>query len=417
MTTDAEATPREAWQDGPPPGWDDPDAPDVAPNGAPHVESVESVREPYVPPVEANGTASGEGKPTRTIEHVGPDAIFAPLPPIEWLCERLRLAGGQGVTCFAGYGYSGKTVVAQSIAISIASGRDVLGIFRCRTGRVLHLDYEQGSRVTMDRYQRLARAMGVSLPDLVDRLRLAVFPSVYLDSEDAADVFARTLDGFDLVIVDALRGAAPTLEENSSDVRRVIDLLSRQSERTGTLPLLLVHARKPTPGPKQDDAPATDARFSIRGSSAIFDACANVFVLGGAKGAPVRVEHEKDRLYGTPLVDFGMRIEDVAGEHEPDSATDPRWGLRVVHLDRAQLDAQPIVGGGALTKHADRIVAWLASKGGTFAGNKGALQKTISMNRTAFFAAFSTLEASERVRIEATKRTGTRISLIPEVIP
>lgn len=366
------------------------------------------VTHPGAPPVAPQPVAPLH---PRVIEHVGADVIFAPLPPIAWLCEGLRLAGGYGVTCFGGYGYSGKTVVAQTIALSVATGRDVFGVWRCRQGRVLHLDFEQGSRVTHERYQRLARGMGVALDDVADRLRLAVFPSVYLDSDDADDVFARTLDGFDVVIVDALRGAAPTVEENSSDVRRVIDLLARQSERTGTLPLLLVHARKPSAlGAKHDDAPASDARFSLRGSSAIYDACSNVFVLGGKKGEPIRVMHEKDRLYGAPREDFGLRIEDT----ELDG--DPRAGLRVVHMEPEQLGARS--GGlGGLAKHEERITAWLAAHGGTFAGNKGALQHTIGMQRTAFFEAVSMLEATGRIHVDANNRTGTRISLMPEVTP
>jgi hypothetical protein len=379
---------------------------------------VASTREEFKPngvaPWSDHGTEGTE--PPRLIEHVGPDVIFAALPPIHWLCAGLRLAGGHGVACFAGYGYSGKTVAAQSIALSVAAGQDVFGAFRSRTGRVLHLDYEQGARVTRERYQRLARAMGVWLPDIADRLRLAVFPSVYLDSPDAPDVFARALEGFDLVIVDALRGAAPTVDENSSDVRRVLDLLSRQSERVGALPLALVHARKPPAGAKRDDAPAADARFAIRGSSAIFDACSNVFVLGGAKGEPVRVDHEKDRLFGTLLEDFGIRIEDVEGVNESNGLKDPRWGLRVVHLNREQFDARSATGDSPLLKNMERIEAWLRGQGGSFAGNKGALCGAIGMQRTGFFAALSRLEGLERVYIDTQKSTGPRISLNPEAI-
>jgi hypothetical protein len=399
----------EPWEGGPPPGRFDDDAPTVAPyaNGTGGATGDE-------PP---SGGAADEDAPPRVIEHVGADAIFAPVPPPEWICEGLRLAHGCGVACFGGYGYSGKTVIAQSIALSVATGSDVFGVFRATRGRVLHLDYEQGSRVTRERYQRLARAMGASLEDVGDRLRLAVFPSVYLDDRDAADVFARTLEGFDLVIVDAIRGAAPTLEENSSEVRRVIDLLGRESERTGALPLALAHARKPTPAGKGGDSPSGEAKFSLRGSSAIFDALSQLFVLGGAKGEAVRVEHEKDRIYGVPLADFGVRVEDVEGAHAANGPIDRRWGLRVVHLDREQLDKAPTSTGSALAKHAERIVAYLAANGGKYEGNKGALCKSIGMNRTAFFEALSTLEGT-KVRVQAaTTRTGPQVGLIPVVKP
>ena len=360
-----------------------------------------SAREPFKP----NGVPPTpvEGGPPSIIEHVGADAIFAPLPPVPWLCEGLRLAPG-GVACLAGYGFSGKTVAAQSLALSVATGRDVFGVYRCKRGRVLHLDYEQGHRLTFDRYQRLARGMGVTLADIDDRLRVAVFPTIYLDSPHAPDVFARTLEGFDLVIVDSQRAAAPTVDENSSEVRKVIDLLARAGDKTGTLPAFLHHARKPSEGQQGG------AKAAIRGSSAIYDACASVFVLTADKGEPTRVSHEKDRFYGVLISDFGIRFEDV------EVGGDPRAGFRVVHLDREQFDARPSgTSGAALVKHAERIVTWLAAREGTFAGNKGALSEAVGMNRTDFFKALSTLEGSDRIRVETSKRTGPRISLNPVV--
>ena len=363
--------------------------------------AVSSVREPFKP----NGVPPTpvEAEPPVAIEHVGADAIFAPLPPVPWLCESLRLAPG-GVACLAGYGFSGKTVVAQSLALSVATGQDVFGVYRCKRGRVLHLDYEQGHRLTFERYQRLARGMGVTPADIDDRLRVAVFPTTYLHSAHAADVFARTLEGFDLVIIDSLRAAAPTVDENSSEVRAVIDLLGRAGDKTGTLPTFLHHARKPS------EAQLGGAKTAIRGSSAIYDACASVFMLAAGKGEPTRVSHEKDRFCGVLVPDFAVRFEDV----EVDG--DPRAGFRVVHLDQAELEARPSGAAGAtLAKQAERIVTYLAEQGGTFAGNKGALCKAIGMNRSAFFEALSTLEGAERIRVETSKRTGPRIRLNPEV--
>jgi hypothetical protein len=86
-----------------------------------------------------------------------------------------------------------------------------------------------------------------------------------------------------------------------------------------------------------------------------------------------------------------------------------------VHLDREQLSGHPAAAAGALAKHAERVVAWLAANGGTFAGNKGERSANRSGCRTAFFEAFSTLEGSNRVRVENSKRTGPRISLNPGV--
>src|SRR5512138_12346 len=68
--------------------------------------------------------------------------LAEPLPPIPWLCEGLKLAPGP-VTLVAGYGYSRKTMAMQSLALSVAAGKSVWGVYSARRGPVVHLDYEQ----------------------------------------------------------------------------------------------------------------------------------------------------------------------------------------------------------------------------------------------------------------------------------
>jgi RecA-family ATPase len=255
---------------------------------------------------------------------LGVAEIFAALPPITWRIEGLKLAPG-ATAVFAGYGYVAKSMALQSIGVSCAAGRPVFGVYRVDPCRVLHLDYEQGRRLTFERYQRLARAMAVDPRELEDRLRVAIHPALYLDSAGAEDALTRAFEGVGIVIVDSLRAAAPSADENSSEIRRHIDVMSRAAEKTGALPLLVHHARKPSEMTKGG------AKMTIRGSSAIFDACASVFVLDAEKGEPTRVHHEKDRITGTTVADFGLSVEDVAIDG------DPRGGLRIVHLEAEQL--------------------------------------------------------------------------------
>jgi hypothetical protein len=133
-------------------------------------------------------------------------------------CRRLRLHG---------------QVALQSAAVSIATGQRVWGAYTARQGRVLHIDYEQGHRLTRERYQRLAAAMLVTPDELEGRLELVSLPQVYLDSPAAEGFLIDKVKGFDLAIVDSLRAAGPTLEENDSAVRGLLDGLNRVSERTG----------------------------------------------------------------------------------------------------------------------------------------------------------------------------------------
>lgn len=251
-------------------------------------------------------------------------ALAKPLPPIPWLCEGLRIAPGP-ITLVAGYGYSRKTMALQSLAVSVAAGKPVWGVFTCRQGPVLHLDYEQGRRLTQERYQRLARAMGVELESL--DLTVGCMPNVYLDQSDAPDDLLRICDGAAFVIVDSLRAAFPKMDENSSEARAYLDTLSRVSERTGATIAIIHHARKPSP---QHGGTETHA---IRGSGAIFDAPQTVFVFEGNKDAPTVVHHQKDRITGSELPDFGLESLDVEINGVP------RAGLGIVHLEPEQVES------------------------------------------------------------------------------
>jgi hypothetical protein len=245
--------------------------------------------------------------------------IFAPLPPVNWLCQALGLApGAPGL--LAGYGYSGKTVSVQDFALAVATGKLAWGSVPVRAGRVVHFDWEQGSFLTRLRYQRLARARGIDPAELQGRLTLACMPEWYLDGDVDDEVYRRG-EGADLLILDSYRAACPRTDENSSDARVPLDRLTRISERTGTTTLVLHHARKPA-----RDA-AGGARMSVRGSGALYDACGSVLVFVAEKGEPVTVTHEKARISGRPHEDFQLWIEDV----EIDG--DPTAGLRVSCLN------------------------------------------------------------------------------------
>ncbi|HET8542093.1 MAG TPA: AAA family ATPase [Anaeromyxobacter sp.] len=244
--------------------------------------------------------------------------IFAPLSPVNWVCQALDVAPGAPLL-FAGYGFSGKTLAAQDFALAVATGTPAWGAFAVRSGRVLHLDYEQGAHLTRMRYQRLARARGIAPDKLTGRLSLAVMPRWYLDS-DTGDELSRLAQRFDLLIVDSFRAACPHTDENSSEARIPLDRLTRISEATGVMPVVIHHARKPT-----KDAQG-GARMTVRGSGALYDACGSVLVFAANKGEPATVMHEKARITDRTHQNFQLWIEDV------EIGGDPAAGLRVSWL-------------------------------------------------------------------------------------
>jgi hypothetical protein len=320
----------------------------------------------------------------RKIATIGPCELSQPLPPVNYLVPALGIGVG-APAMFAGYGFTGKTAVAQDLALSVASGTDFLGLYKTRKGRVLHLDYEQGARITTERYQRLAKGKGVDLAGLDDdALRVAVFPDMRLSDSDAQEVLAAAFDGVALVLIDSLRACAPGVDENSSEVREVIDQVNRASEKSGTTVLFIHHARKPKDG---DSGSAT---FAIRGSSGIFDACGSVFVFEGTKGGPSTVHHQKCRNRGTLVDSFGFAVEDL------EIKRDPRAGLRVRHLDAAQMTEMAPV--NSRFSDAQKRILELVESSREFRGSKSALGERLRMNKSTFYAAFSVLESEGAVQ-------------------
>lgn len=318
------------------------------------------------------------------------DDVFAQLPDVPWLCEGLRLAPG-APTLIAGYGFSGKTISAQSLALAVAVGGRAWDSFPCRAGLVRHIDHEQGQHTTFSRYQRLARAMGIRPDELRGRLQVSVMPNVYLDGSDAEGHYMRAADGAALVVLDSLRAAIPSADENSSEVRRHLDLLGLVSERTGCVFLVIHHAGKPNV--------ERAGRFSMRGSSSLFDAAGSVFVFSAPeRGAPTEVEHAKERVTGQPLDSFGLEVRDVPID------LDERAGVEVVTIDPSEMADRRAKADEAkqaedTSRAGDAIATFFERQGPIFQGSKEALRSALKMGRPAFTKGLAALETTQSLEL------------------
>jgi hypothetical protein len=215
----------------------------------------------------------------------------------------------------AGFGFSGKTLPLQALALALAADRPVWGVYTGKARRVIHVDLEQGDALTRRRYQRLARAMKLDLASAGDALVVAVMPALSLAPQHVAK-WRELLTGRDLCIIDSLRSATGGQDENSSDIRAALDMLGHLSEATGCRVTVIHHARKPS-------ADEQAGRYAIRGSGAIYDAVDCAYVFTADKGEPVHAEHVKARSHGEPVDPWALVIGDV----EIDG--DPRAGLEV----------------------------------------------------------------------------------------
>jgi hypothetical protein len=344
---------------------------------------------------ELQALSDPKAKTARTVEHVGPLEIFAEQGPIPWICQGLRMAPGTGPYMIGGYGFSGKTMAAQDMALAIASGSPIWGQFECKPGRALHLDHEQGRYLTRDRYQRLARARGLDVRKLIadDRLRLSVFPSITLDDEEAEEILTALFAEFDFVLIDSFGSACPSLEESSPQARIPLDLVSRACGEKTTA-LVLHHARKPT-----KDAPA-GGKYSLRGSGNIFAALGGCFIFhgdGDDKNGPINVQHERERWRGVTMEDFAIRIRDVEGDG------DDHWGVAVEHLDAAALsEVREQAGEKTRDKTAQKITAYLKNQSDcTFEGSRGDLCKAVGVNKAKGLEALRGMVAAGKLRTES----------------
>ena len=253
--------------------------------------------------------------------------IFSPLGSYPWLIEGVQVAPGRP-TLLSSLPDVGKTVVAISLAISVATGTPLWGMHKpSRSGKVIHLNGEIGSYLARERYQRLARGAEVNIEQVIadGSLVLSNYPTARLDDADFEDRLAALVDGSALVIVDSLRAFSGALDEKAKDLGVALFKLARISDATGTTFVVLHHNRKPS---REDVGPAA---MSISGNTAIVGACECVFVFStDSKGGVIRVEHERSPT-GRRLDDFGLLLADIT------TPEDPRYALAVRHLDREQM--------------------------------------------------------------------------------
>jgi putative DNA primase/helicase len=256
------------------------------------------------------------------LEFLTAEQMTADLGPIPWVCEPLRLAPGFP-TMIAGYGFAGKTVACQQILLALAAGGLVLESFPSAPARVVHIDWDQGPRTTIERYQRICFAAGWNLSELVcsGRLSVSSLPESYLTDKKTINLLCTILEGVSVCLIDSMTSALPGVDENSRDVAEYLYALGRVSAKTGCAILVLHHYRKSSPSVKDED-PAQ----LIRGNGAIYNALSTAYGISGKKGEGALWRCVKERHTGREPEPFWVRVEDVGLAN----AGKPPPGLRVM---------------------------------------------------------------------------------------
>lgn len=206
-------------------------------------------------------------------------ALAAPVPDVSWLVQGLELAPGRSPIIAADSG-SGKSWSVQSVALSVASGMPVFGRFPCRKGPVFHVAEDSDINATLDRYQRLAHGMGLSLADLdlavyAPRFRVTGARGVYDPRPLLSVLETAAKNDAALVIIDSLATVCVGLEENSPEIA-----LPLYDSRHPTIAVLWTHHTNRGSG-------------TYRGSSALKAAAGAMWAMSGEKDAPRIWTNEK----------------------------------------------------------------------------------------------------------------------------
>jgi hypothetical protein len=271
-------------------------------------------------------------EPPAPIPWITASMMAEPLPPVDWVVAGLGLAPGRPNLLFGKSG-SVKTILAQHVAIAVATGSLLLGQYSTgRGGPVAHLDYDQGRNATIRRYQRIAAAQEIDLAQMDDQLRMLSPPPFDLTSSGAEAWFSRALDGVRMCVLDSMIAACPGQDENDAKIGEYMRLLWRVSESTGCAVLLLHHSGKDSPHGKRD------SRDQARGSSSIMGYTGCGIYISGPTDEPRRVECAKASVEGSghPFEAFYVRPHavDLEGYHDPDG------GLALEYLTDEQANPQ-----------------------------------------------------------------------------
>lgn len=316
-------------------------------------------------------------------------SVYANIAPVDWVCEFLRLTAG-APTLLAAYGGTGKTMLVQMLVVCIVTGTPFFG-HPVKKGRVRHYDYEQGKRVSLARYQRIAAGMGLPDDALADGLEyVRCGGAEKLSAPGARERLIDECRGITLAVFDCLRSAVAGMNENESTIREPLDLLAEVSDVTSCAMMMIHHNRKPS-----RENGAARSNENMRGNSAINDAAEVVITLDPRpNGFAVSCGKMRD---GKPFKTFSVSIEDAPSPRDANFE-----GLRLVSVDdaarvRAERDE-------ALAADCNALVTFGRTQPGGALPGREALASKLGMSQRRVRAAIEELEHTKRIITDSTNK-------------
>ena len=180
-----------------------------------------------------------------------------------WSYEAVGIIGGEP-KC-------GKSVLALSIAVAVASGKPCLGQFGVSTrGRVLLFAAEDPLNVVKTRVAAIALAYGITLPEL--DILVITRPALRIDLDTDYEMLKNTVERLSpqLLILDPFVRLHRIDENSSGEVAPLLSRL-RYIQRTFHVSVIVVHhARKDSKHARQGQALRGSSEFHAWGDSNLY---------------------------------------------------------------------------------------------------------------------------------------------------
>ena len=174
-----------------------------------------------------------------------------------WPINSVGFMSGQPGIC--------KTWLAWDLAVSLASGTKLFGLYECRKSKVLAFNAEDNPAMdTRSRIEAFACHKGLNICDL--DLNLLDTPSIFLNDTDTQKQFEITISQYnpDFIILDPLRNVHSLDEDKATEMSAKLLHFLREINRNYSCSILLVcHDKKPGVGNGKDRG------AQVRGTSAL----------------------------------------------------------------------------------------------------------------------------------------------------
>jgi len=174
-----------------------------------------------------------------------------------WPINSVGFMSGQPGIC--------KTWLSWDIAVSIASGTKLFGLYQCKKGKVLAFNAEDNpAMITRPRIEAFGRHKNLNIREL--DLSLLNIPSIFLNDTGTQKQFETTVSQNkpDFIILDPLRNVHSLDEDKATEMSaRLLHFLREINRKYSCSILIVCHDKKPSKGNGQDRA------SQVRGTSAL----------------------------------------------------------------------------------------------------------------------------------------------------